>query len=98
MADQEIPGVEQLQAAALTAIHAGQAFLNAAEQLVANPESAAQLIAMLTTLAKAAMATVVPASPSPSGSSSRPMPSSAASETGDAASAGADAVQSIDVR
>jgi hypothetical protein len=58
MADDNLPGLEQLQAAALTAIRAGQAFLQAAEHLVANPESAAQLASTLAVLAKAAVTTL----------------------------------------
>ncbi len=72
MADDNVSGMEQLQAAALTAIRAGQAFLQAAEHLVANPESAAQLASMVAMLAKAAMSTVVPPAAPPASPSASP--------------------------
>jgi hypothetical protein len=73
MAEDNVSGMEQLQAAALTAIRAGQAFLQAAEHLVANPESAAQLASMVAMLAKAAMSTIVPPAPSPPAPPSSPV-------------------------
>jgi|GEM_PF-4995038 hypothetical protein len=65
MAEPQVPGAEALQAAALQLISAARTFLDAAEQVVRDPDAVRQVASTASALAKGIVDAVAPRAPSP---------------------------------
>lgn len=74
MAEERPPaGVEAMQSAALALIGAARQFLDAAEQLVRDPDSVQEAAAAVAAMAKSAMSSVLPPSPGASAGADDPI-------------------------